>query len=1405
MADHEHSTPVPPTPQIQHQLEIPELNNGNYIPWKITVEHFARAQGVYDHLTNNIPVPSDPIMATEHFTKHTQAQLLVLSTLSHDIMKHYTDSELHGPISVLYNKIHHRMTTVSPEKSPENLRRKARSIHWSHSTPISNFINQHLELRTVMIRSNYPEISNEQTTIRFMLEALEGHSEWTTFLQTVSAHMDLNPDRPPSLHHITAMMLKHDDIRSCSSISNQPNNHSTPPPFIRNPQRYYQRRSSTRRTPKPHPFHPENHIPRPHGHSGRWCTMHGTSSHDTSHCKMRKRLERLPHTSDHKQFRRTPPQNIGHQAIDPSEGYDYPAPHSDSDDVSSSQHTTYILDSGANRTHITSPSTDIPVKLSSTICADGRRAQVTHGGRASIPALQHTPLPAHDVVVAPSLQHNLLSVGQIAKTHDVIFQRKTAFIKTPSPPPPSDQIVATASKTPEGLYRLRYPNPHKSQLRRLRRNNRQKTLANGARELPTIRKSKQIKLSSTNKPPAQTPHIIPKHLRKSRSQKRSQPITFLKKVISKKPQSQKPRIPPRTHPRLKADLPSTIRDYHKWHLKLNHIHPNKIHYMAKNGLVSNMPSTLLRTPPRDFICSGCAQGKMHAAPFRRKVRLAPIGSHLHTDVCGPMPHNSFSRNRFFITFLDEGSRFLTLIPIKSKADVGSTLSQHITDTLTHTPHRITQLTSDNAKEYHTHSLTSFYKQHNIHLHPTIPHTPQENSLAERVNRTIMNTTRTTLLSANLPLELWDYAAIAAADTYNHTPHAAHGQLPAALWHNIHPQVDSLLPFGTDGYIYDPSPHNKLQSRSKLVTYIGRCDYNHYFVYDRDSHKISRCRTRDFTIYDPLHDPICTTSPSSMTLTAKTPSLTFTEPKNVKQARSAPDAREWEIAWNAELDNLEDRGVLTYIPKTDVPPNTKLLPVQTVIKLKTDSDGSPTTRKVRCTIRGDRQISGLHYDPDDLSSPVASREAIRTALALAAAHNWHTFNWDLEAAFLHELFTEDRHIFLHQPRRFDGTLKYPNHVAKLTGNMYGSRQACKIFTEGLADFLNVSDFSRLTSDTCSFLLRHQINPSHFVLLVITVDDFLVVSNHIPLVNKVKTRLQQKYTLKDLGQVTNILGWKVEHSKEGIKISQPGYIQNLIDRFGQTDAKPFPSPIASELVADLNSESKPLDTSTYEYKSLIGSLRYLCDSTRPDLSYIVGFLGRYSHAPTQHHWKAAIRILRHLKTSSSKGILYPRGFSTGLQAYSDSDFAACPDTRRSTSGSIIFYNSAPISWQSRRQRNVVTSTHAAEYIAAFQTTLLLKSISNFLTELGHAQTDPIPLYMDNAAAISTAKAKYPTPTSRHIDVKFHWLREQVKQKFILPTHIPSAQNPADLLTKALKPAQFTAKVQLLRLNPLTARGD
>ena len=1368
-----------PAPAVQHQLEIPLLTHDNFIPWRISVEHFARAQDVLGYLTIPIPDELSPEDLATHQAKHNQAQLLVVTTLSPDILNSFTDTELTGPLHILYHKLHTRINAPNPEHTPDNLRRKAQSITWTTGMTVSEYIAKHKAIRTLMLRANYPQIESEHTTLQFILEGLEQHPDWTAFLQTIHTHNALNPQNTLSMDRVISMMIKCAELSQASRLSTPvPNPSSSFPRFNRRQRKAKFHHRASR-------FNANNYFPPPQAYKGQWCTVHGTPTHNTADCRLRQFYMR------HKPSNNTRSQTPAHAKISLTEDEDITSNvnplfnHSDDlESVSYPHETHYYLDSGANPSHLALPPPGMTPNNSITHIADGSSLPITHRDELSIPISDSLTLPPHTAVVSPSIRSNLLSVSEITKSHDVLFQEDQAYIKRKSEPPADDEILVTIPKSTNQLYKLVTPSPPIST------NSHSLT----ARAFPQKPKTTTKTTSKTSKNRnASTRHRV---------KKRSAPLHRIEVIKRKKATTSKtPSFPRRPH-KMHIDLPSTIRDYHEWHLKMNHVHPKKLHYMAKHRLVDNLPKTLLRPPPTKFTCSGCAIGKRSAAPFHRRTRTDSIGSHLHTDICGPLPNTSLQNNRFFLTFLDEGSRYLTVHCAPTKSLAAAALKSHITNTHHHSPHRITDLTSDNAGEYYSRDMLQFYNAELINTHPTVPHTPQENSLAERINRSLLDTARTNLLTSRLPLSLWDYAIYAATDTHNHSPHSATGQLPAALYHNCTPQVDTLLPFGIPGFVHNRTPHKKLDPRARLVHYIGRSSYTHYHFFDPHTNKTGICRAKDFTIYNPATDPVNTSYAITNTIDSNPP---FTFPKTIQQARSAPDSSLWELAWNNELDSLERRDILEYIPRSKLPPNTKLLPVTTILKFQQDSNGRPTLRKARCTIRGDRQIAGTHYDPKDITSPVANRDSIRTALSLAATHDYKVYHWDLESAFLHERLPPNIEIYLQQPSRFDGSKKYPNHVAKLKGNMYGSKQACKIFTDGLASHLQNIGFTRLFSDSCSFIHRDPSDEQSFVLLVITVDDFLVVTNSDHLVQNVKSAIQHKYTLKDLGTVEHILGWKVTHSKEGILISQPAYIDSLLERFRLTESKTFNSPIASELISAGNNTDSPLDTTKFDYKALIGSLRYVTDCTRPDIAFIVGFLGRFSNAPTNHHWKAALRVLRYLKNTRHTGILYKRGYSSPLTAYSDADHAACPTTRRSTTGSLILYNNSPIAWQSKRQDHVAPSTHHAEYVASFHTSQLALTLSNFLSETGHPTVSPVTIYIDNAAAITTTKATFPTPKSRHIDIKYHWLREQFTNKLIAPTHIPSNSNPADILTKALKPAQFINKIGLLRLTSPTPCGD
>ena len=195
------------------------------------------------------------------------------------------------------------------------------------------------------------------------------------------------------------------------------------------------------------------------------------------------------------------------------------------------------------------------------------------------------------------------------------------------------------------------------------------------------------------------------------------------------------------------------------------------------------------------------------------------------------------------------------------------------------------------------------------------------------------------------------------------------------------------------------------------------------------------------------------------------------------------------------------------------------------------------------------------------------------------HGYDSHHWDLDSAFLHEPFNDTNNLYTYQPQWFDGSFKYPGYVGKITGNIYGARQACHIFTKGLSRHLRLQNSTQLSSESCTYHLNNQNDTSQFVFCVVTIDDFLVISSNATLRQHVKQHMQSKYSLKDFGPIRHILGCKVHGDLMGISISQSVYIYKLLNKYKLQTTKPATTPIACDILSTSEEVSKPLDTKTH----------------------------------------------------------------------------------------------------------------------------------------------------------------------------------------------------------------------------------
>ena len=193
-------------------------------------------------------------------------------------------------------------------------------------------------------------------------------------------------------------------------------------------------------------------------------------------------------------------------------------------------------------------------------------------------------------------------------------------------------------------------------------------------------------------------------------------------------------------------------------------------------------------------------------------------------------------------------------------------------------------------------------------------------------------------------------------------------------------------------------------------------------------------------------------------------------------------------------------------------------------------------------------------------------------------------------------------------------------------------------------------------------------------------------------------------------------------------------------------------------------------------------YLMTGTRPDLAYSISILSQYMQEPRECHWGAVKRVLRYVAGTQSYSLKYT---NEGLEphVFSDANWGGDTVTRKSTTGIISKISNGPITWQSKRQPTVALSSMEAEYMALAEASKEAKWIRMYLTELGHRIEDPVPIYCDNQGAISYSTNPVHHARTKHVDIKFHFVRNMVASQATTIIYIPTADQQADIFTKAL----------------------
>ena len=873
-----------------------------------------------------------------------------------------------------------------------------------------------------------------------------------------------------------------------------------------------------------------------------------------------------------------------------------------------------------------------------------------------------------------------------------------------------------------------------------------------------------------------------------------------------------------------------------WHRRLGHFGGKFLNeYLKEHRIIINQNEKL-------NFCNSCAHGKQHRFPFKKSKSISKsILDLVHSDLCGPMSTQSFSGERYLLTFIDDYSRYSTIYLLVNKDEVLKYFKIYSNYMKNQFDKSIKILRTYNGGEYKSNEFKIFCENHGIKHEFTVPYSPQQNGKAERLNRTLIETSRCLLHDANLEKRFWAEAVSTANYLRNRRPsQPLDNKTPYEIFHKQKPHIDHLRCFRSKAYSLNEH-RSKLDSKSIECILVGYdtsskgyrlfnlktkkiiiarnvlfnetsnnqqifdFDFNNDTSEDVESikaigfsnnegdYKIDvesksngelqhQMNTDGYEVdFSPNEDitkdqQVLRRSERIKNLgNTQQANMTFIEPKNWKQALLSSDSDKWIEAAKAEIDSLKKNKTWVVVKK---PLEKSIIGSRWVFKLKYDGNNNSYKHKARLVAQGYTQQEGPDYS--ETFSPVAKHTSIRLLLSLSTCLNYEVRYLDIETAFLYGNLNGE--LYIKQPEGFED-YNFPDYVCKLKKSIYGLKQSPRCWYNLLEEYLSLIGFERCKTDNCIFINKE----TEKTYIAIYVDDIIIIGNSSSNINNIILKMKERFRLRDLGELQFCLGFKFKRKRNECSsmLSQEKYTLDTIDEFKMNDCKSCKTPSVSgfKLVKCENS------LLNFPYRQLIGKLIYLSILTRPDISYAVNVSSRFLDSYDESHWLFAKRILRYLKGSSEMGICYSSCDEPNvIHGYCDSNFALDEDDRRSTTGYIFIMNNGVISWRSVKQNTVALSSTEAEYMAlsnAAQEALFLRHLCE---ELGIEQKNPTIIHCDNQSAIKLANNPQSISRTRHIDIKYHFIREKVNEGSIKIEYCPTELMKADMLTKSLGQTLF-----------------
>lgn len=796
----------------------------------------------------------------------------------------------------------------------------------------------------------------------------------------------------------------------------------------------------------------------------------------------------------------------------------------------------------------------------------------------------------------------------------------------------------------------------------------------------------------------------------------------------------------------------------------------------------------------DESCVPCIKGKSINRTFNHKlIREQRIGHTVHTDV-NTMPVRSVNGNKYSIHFGDEASRYKQVYFMKDQTEqsVTKAIERYIQKQINEiglTPKRIH---TDRGSNYMAKRLQEYlWTTYKIVFTYSTAYNHSQNGYAEKMIRDATAATRTILIDSKMPDKMWDEAMHTVIYLSNRTFSRVINKTPYEMYFGHRPDLSHLHPYGCDVYRLIPNhQRNKLKPTSELMKFCGYtnttvnyrvCDPKFTYVIedtnltflkqDKPNCKIINIPDEEsINEEDRSHeDENRLQSNDNNRLAIVQPKFDYlihsdqvTIPKTYNQLIKNEYKDEFLDAMIAEVLEWYRMNAVTLVERHV---NMNVLRGHWIWSVKKDEHGMVERFKARYVVDGSVLEDGKF-------TPTINSSNMRLMLSHAASNKYHVHVCDVGNAYMNAKNEKEYHMY--QIRHFEDPYK-PYHVLRIDAAAYGLPDSSYLWFKEITNTLKQCDFHQSRVDQCIYY-NHQTKTQ----ILLHTDDILLMSPELRNIEEVKSKLSEKYKMKDKGSIALYLGIEVIYNRTvgAMYMLQSRKIEEIYDRIKHLNIKATKLPLPEN--TNLNKESEPFKR-VFIYQCLIGALNYLAITTRPDISIYVSKLAKYMKSPTVHHVSCALKLASYMYETRFTAMKYCRSEQNGIEVYTDAGSKdQLIENGKCTSGVVVMFNSNLIGWSTKRQSAVTDEICAAELFAVNAGLKFGLQVNNLLTEINLIENSSIKLYCDNQSTVNISHDGFKRG-SRHYNICLLYIKDYIDSGRAELGKIATTKNIADVFTK------------------------